>query len=94
MGQSFADERLARTLAIWSQRSRSPLTDEDARQIAENMIAFFRVLLTWKSATVQQIQPARDDLPGLSLLPPRAKEFESILGRSADVAEVGTMLGS
>ena len=44
-----ADERLARTLEFWSRRSTRPLTEEDAREIAENMSGFFRVLLEWKA---------------------------------------------
>ena len=48
-GETPADERSARTLEIWSRRSMRPLTEEDAREIAENMTGFFRVLLEWKA---------------------------------------------
>jgi hypothetical protein len=48
-GETPADERIARTLEIWSRRSTRPLTEEDAREIAENMTGFFRVLLEWKA---------------------------------------------
>jgi len=48
-GKTLADERLARTLELWSRRSQRPLTEEDAREIAENMTGFFRVLLEWKA---------------------------------------------
>jgi hypothetical protein len=48
-GQTLADERLARTLELWSRRSARPLTEEDGREIAENMSGFFRVLLEWKA---------------------------------------------
>ena len=48
-GETLADERIARTLEIWSRRSSRPLTEEDAREIAENMTGFFRVLLEWKA---------------------------------------------
>lgn len=48
-GEAPADERIARTLEIWSRRSSRPLTEEDAREIAENMTRFFRVLLEWKA---------------------------------------------
>jgi hypothetical protein len=48
-GEALADERIARTLEIWSRRSSRPLTGEDAREIAENMTGFFRVLLEWKA---------------------------------------------
>ncbi len=47
--KTLADERLARTLELWSRRSTRPLTEEDAREIAENMSGFFRVLLEWKA---------------------------------------------
>jgi hypothetical protein len=48
-GETPADERSARTLELWSRRSARPLTEEDAREIAENMTGFFRVLLEWKA---------------------------------------------
>ena len=48
-GETLADERLARTLEVWSRRSTRPLTEEDAREIAANMTGFFRVLLEWKA---------------------------------------------
>jgi hypothetical protein len=48
-GETRADERIARTLEIWSRRSTRPLTEEDAREIAANMTGFFRVLLEWKA---------------------------------------------
>lgn len=48
-GETPADERSARTLEVWSRRSTRPLTEEDAREIAENMTGFFRVLLEWKA---------------------------------------------
>jgi hypothetical protein len=48
-GETLAGERIARTLQVWSRRSTRPLTEEDAREIAENMTGFFRVLLEWKA---------------------------------------------
>ena len=48
-GDAAAGERIARTLEIWNRRSSRPLTEEDAREIAENMTGFFRVLLEWKA---------------------------------------------
>jgi hypothetical protein len=48
-GETPADERIARTLEFWSRRSMRPLTEEDAREIVENMTGFFRVLLEWKA---------------------------------------------
>jgi hypothetical protein len=37
-----------RTLDVWQSRSRRDLNCEDARQITENMIGFFRILLEWE----------------------------------------------
>jgi hypothetical protein len=48
-GETPADERSARTLEFWSRRCAQPLTEEDAREIAENMTGFFRVLLEWRA---------------------------------------------
>jgi len=48
-GETSADERSARTLELWGRRSSRPLTEEDAREITENMTGFFRVLLEWKA---------------------------------------------
>lgn len=48
-GETPADERIARTLELWSRRSTRPLTEEDAREIVGNMTGFFRVLLEWKA---------------------------------------------
>lgn len=35
------------TLDIWQRRARGRLSDEDARQIRENLCGFFRVLAEW-----------------------------------------------
>jgi hypothetical protein len=48
-----ADEALKRTLEMWSKRSTRPLSNEDARQIEENAIGFFRVLIEWKVRKVE-----------------------------------------
>jgi hypothetical protein len=49
-GHTGGGERVARTLEVWSRRSTRPLTEEDARQITENMTGFFGVLIEWKSS--------------------------------------------
>ncbi len=36
-----------RTLEVWQPRTSRALTREDARQIAENVTGFFRILLEW-----------------------------------------------
>lgn len=38
-----------RTLDVWQSRSRRDLNCEDARQITENMIGFFRILSEWEA---------------------------------------------
>lgn len=42
-------ERWARTIEVWGPRSSRVLTEEDARQIIENMVGFFGVLIEWKA---------------------------------------------
>ena len=38
-----------RTLAVWRPRTSDPLSEEDARKIAENVTGFFTVLLEWQA---------------------------------------------
>ena len=45
-------ERSLRTLALWQPRSSRRLTDEDARQIEDNLTGFFKLLAQWRSAEV------------------------------------------
>ncbi len=52
-GPRFEDKQLARTLEVWRLRCCTLLTDEEAREIADNTIGFFRVPIEWKSAKVQ-----------------------------------------
>ena len=40
----FSRELLERTIEVWQPHYERPLTLEDAREIAENMIALFEVL--------------------------------------------------
>jgi hypothetical protein len=44
---SAMDRAIDRTLAVWQPRCVRPLSREDARQIRENMLGAFRVLLEW-----------------------------------------------
>jgi len=39
---------LERTKALWQQRAHRTLTDEDARQIVENMVGFVQILDEWE----------------------------------------------
>ncbi|MBX3552900.1 MAG: hypothetical protein KF697_10605 [Pseudolabrys sp.] len=43
-------KRIARTRQIWQSRIGRDLTDEDARQLAENVTGFFAVLSDWSHA--------------------------------------------
>lgn len=45
-----AGRQIARTRQIWQPRIGRDLTDEDARQIAENVTGFFAVLAEWSHA--------------------------------------------
>jgi len=41
---------IGRTHKVWQPRIRRNLTDEDARQIAENVTGFFTILAEWSWA--------------------------------------------
>ncbi|MGE3992650.1 hypothetical protein [Pseudorhodoplanes sp.] len=45
-----AGRQIARTRQIWQRRIGRGLTDEDSRQIAENVTGFFAVLAEWSHA--------------------------------------------
>ncbi len=47
-----------RTHKVWQPRIRRNLTDEDARQIAENVTGFFSILAEW--ARAEMPVPAND----------------------------------
>ena len=44
------DHLIDRTIKTWHPRFGSPLSREDARQIAENVTGFFSVLAEWSRA--------------------------------------------
>src|SRR4051812_35396734 len=44
------DNLINRTHEVWQPRTRRNLTDEDARQISENVIGFFATLAEWSRA--------------------------------------------
>ena len=46
------------TRQVWQSRIRRDLTDEDARQIAENVTGFFAILAEWSRAELPA--PAND----------------------------------
>jgi hypothetical protein len=47
MGEDRQDELIARTIVVWQARSSRRISNEDARQIVENAVGFFRTLLEW-----------------------------------------------
>jgi hypothetical protein len=44
-----APQLIARTKETWQTRAGCSLSDEDAREIAENVTGFFRLLLEWEA---------------------------------------------
>ena len=51
------DNLIDRTRQVWQSRIRRCLTDEDARQIAENVTGFFAILAEWSRVEL----PAAND---------------------------------
>jgi len=49
---------IEQTRKVWQPRIRRNLTDEDARQIAENVTGFFAILAEWSRAA--RLVPAND----------------------------------
>jgi len=47
------DNLIDRTRQVWQSRIRRDLTDEDARQIAENVTGFFAILSEWSRAELR-----------------------------------------
>jgi hypothetical protein len=47
------DNLIDRTRRVWQPRTGHNLTDEDARQITENITGFFAVLAEWSRAEIQ-----------------------------------------
>jgi hypothetical protein len=56
------EELLARTLQVWQPYTERELTVEDARQIIENMVGFFDLLIAW-NARHQEEEEGKDDQP-------------------------------
>jgi hypothetical protein len=52
------DDLFDRTREVWQPRIGRNLTDEDARQIAENVTGFFAILAEWSRA---EVPPATND---------------------------------
>jgi hypothetical protein len=59
------DNLIGRTCKVWQPRTGRNLTNEDARQIAENVTGFFALLAEWSRAEMPF--PANDtDKPAVS----------------------------
>jgi hypothetical protein len=52
------DNRIDRTRKVWEPRIGLDLTDDDARQIGENVTGFFSILAEWARAEIPT--PAND----------------------------------
>jgi hypothetical protein len=52
------DNLFDRTRQVWQPRTRRDLTNEDARQITENITGFFSILAQWSRAEMPT--PAND----------------------------------
>jgi hypothetical protein len=48
--KSLSPKIINETAQFWSKRTGRELSEEDARQIIENMTGFFRVLSEWEAA--------------------------------------------
>jgi hypothetical protein len=61
-GASGRDADQVRTaLRLWQPRASRPLSEEDAREIAENLLGFFRVLAEWDSKERSAISAADNE---------------------------------
>jgi hypothetical protein len=51
----------ARTKEAWQPRTANNLSDEDAREIAENVTGFFKLLLEWEASEKERTAREADD---------------------------------
>ena len=54
----YKNELIDQTIAVWQPYYEETLTREDARQILENVTAYFRILLEWGG-----MGPKTEDVP-------------------------------
>ena len=52
---------IARTKEAWQPRAARSLSDDDAREIAENVTGFFRLLLEWEAREKERTAREADD---------------------------------
>lgn len=62
-------DQVQTTLRLWQPRASRALSQEDAREIAENLVGFFRVLAEWDAN--ERSSESADDNNGESKLSPR-----------------------
>ena len=55
------DNLIDRTIALWRPRLGRDLSREDARQIAENVTGFFKVLAEWSRVEMEMPASANDN---------------------------------
>ncbi len=62
-GVSGRDIDQVRTaMRLWQSRASRPLSEENAREIAENLLGFFRVLAEWDSKERSTISAADNEV--------------------------------
>lgn len=52
---------ITRTTAVWQPPSARRISDEDAREIAENITGFFSLLLEWEALENEEAACETDD---------------------------------
>jgi hypothetical protein len=60
MGKS-KNNLILRTVEVWQPRAGQSLSDEEARETAENIVGFFNLLLEWEAAEKEIRDSKADD---------------------------------
>ncbi len=62
--RKYSRDLLERTKQVWQPRTARQLTDDDAREIIENMVGFFRLLHEWRGEDLKDVDdPTRNNGP-------------------------------
>jgi hypothetical protein len=75
---------LASTITFWQPQCNRKLTDEDARQIIQNIVGFFDVLASWDRRASFEVRPFAD--AGSAALPLGPRREDSYTVRRESVA--------
>ncbi len=59
----WSSELIAETLAVWQPRSKRHLTEEDARQILENVTGVLGTLIKWRQEESRAAGAEKDESP-------------------------------